>query len=160
PFPMGIGGFLSTFPFTFWGKIRLLAQPFFKTREKGTDESVARFISRRLRPQIEKNFLFPFVFGLHPGDSNKLSISSTFATLAEFEDRGGSISRGAIKAMRSKSKKSYSRRPRRRATLTSFKRGIETLPNAIAENLGDSIELNCSNIVVERTGDSGYSISY
>ncbi|HZS43969.1 MAG TPA: protoporphyrinogen oxidase [Blastocatellia bacterium] len=160
PFPMGLGGFISTSLLTIGGKLRILAEPFIKGMRNGTDESVAGFITRRLGPQIEKTFVSPFVSGIYAGDSSKLSMRSTFAALVEFEEEGGSITRGAFKAMRrKKSHAAQPARPRRKMTLTSFKHGIGVLPNAIAENLGDSIELNCSDINVEKL-NGAFSVSY
>src|SRR5882724_4866813 len=131
-FPMGIGGFLSTSLLTIGGKLRLLIEPFIRKRRETGEESVGSFVSRRLGRQIEQTFVSPFISGIYAGDSNKLSVNATFPTLVEFEELGGSILIGAIKSMRKRKPQSQQKkRPRRKATLVSFKKGIESFPLAI-----------------------------
>ena len=131
-------------------------------RETG-EESVGSFIARRLGRQIEQTFVSPFISGIYAGDSNKLSINATFPTLAEFEELGGSIVIGGIKSMRQrKSQSPQKKRPRRRPTLVSFKKGIESFPAAVAEQLSN-ILTNCSDIRIDQTKDrllKSYSVQY
>ena len=161
PFPMGVGGFLSTSLLTIGGKLRLLAEPFIKKRRETGEESVSSFVSRRLGRQVEQTFVSPFISGIYAGDSDKLSINAVFPTLVEFEELGGSILIGGIKSMRQrKSQSTQKKRPRRRPTLVSFKKGIESFPNSIAEQLSN-ISTNCIDIkITQKENGPRYSVRY
>ena len=163
PFPMGIGGFLSTSLLSFGGKLRILAEPFIRKRRETGEESVGGFVARRLGRQVEQTFVSPFISGIYAGDSSKLSINATFPTLVEFEELGGSILIGAIKSMRRRKQQTpQKKRPRRRPTLVSFKKGIESFPNSIAEQL-PNIFTNCTDIQIKQNPDNQtqrYSVSY
>jgi oxygen-dependent protoporphyrinogen oxidase len=63
---------------------------------------------------------------------------------------------------RRKSQPTQKKRPRRKPTLVSFNKGIESFPSAIAEQLSN-IFTNCADIQIERKNNSQpqrYSISY
>src|SRR5215510_12394648 len=86
-------------------KLRLLREPFVKTRREGGEESIASFVRRRLGDEILARMVAPFLSGVFAGDPERLSVEACFPRLAELESDAGSILRGAIRAMRSSNKK-------------------------------------------------------
>lgn len=139
--PMGPGPLLKTSLLTSGGKLRLFAEPFIKGQRSEGEESVASFIRRRLGPQVLDHLVSPFVSGIYAGDVNRLSVQAAFPKLAEFEDLGGSIIRGAIKHARSNKGPRVKRDPElRKMRMCSFRDGLQTLPSSIANQLGSRLK--------------------
>ncbi len=109
------------------GFLRALAEPFVRRGPIGEDgdESFSAFVTRRLGRQVHDRLAAPFVSGVWAGDPSKISLRAAFPRLAEFETRYGSLTVGALRA----------RRPGPRARLSSFRKGMETLPGRLAEGL-------------------------
>jgi oxygen-dependent protoporphyrinogen oxidase len=137
--PMSPPALLKTRLISTGAKFRLLGEPFIKARREAGEESVASFIERRLGAEILDRLVSPFVSGVYAGDVEQLSVQASFSRLPEFEAAGGSILRGAVRALRSaprdKEKPKRSLRPYR---LCSFRRGLEELPRQLARRLGES----------------------
>ncbi len=138
--PMSPPALIKTRLISTGAKFRLLGEPFIKARREAGEESVASFIERRLGAEILDRLVSPFVSGVYAGDVEQLSVQASFSRLPEFEAAGGSILRGAVRALRSaprdKEKPKRSLRPYR---LCSFRRGLEELPRQLARRLGESL---------------------
>jgi oxygen-dependent protoporphyrinogen oxidase len=121
-------------------KLRLLREPFIAARREASEESLASFVRRRLGHEVLERLVAPFVSGVYAGDPERLSVQASFARLAELEASGGSIFSGALKAARAaranKNKPARSLRPFR---LCSFRDGLQTLTEALAQALGESL---------------------
>jgi oxygen-dependent protoporphyrinogen oxidase len=121
-------------------KLRLLGEPFIKTRGGGGDESIASFVRRRLGGEILEKLVAPFLSGVYAGDPELLSVQACFPRLAEFEAETGSIARGAIRAARSARKQADKpKRSLRQYRLCSFRNGLSTLTRSLATSLGESL---------------------
>jgi len=116
------------------GKLRLLSEPF-RRSGPGGDESVRDFVARRLGPEVADRLAEPFIAGIFAGDASELSASAIFPALVEWERKRGSLLAGAFAQLREA--RSSPSRPRPRGLLT-FRRGLETLPRALARSLGRS----------------------
>ncbi len=135
-------------------KLRLLREPFVKARKANSEEAVASFVSRRLGGEILEKLVAPFLSGVYAGDPKQLSLEACFPKLAEFESDRGSIFRGAIRAARQlHHEQSRPRRSLRPYRLCSFRRGLSTLPQKLARELGDSLmtESRVTRIIENRT---------
>jgi oxygen-dependent protoporphyrinogen oxidase len=77
------------------GKLRLLVEPFVR-RGPPEGESVAEFVSRRLGPEVVTGLVGPFLTGVYAGDEHQLGANAVFGKLVELEQRGGSITGGAL----------------------------------------------------------------
>ena len=124
--PNSAGSFLSTPILSAGAKLRLLKEPFVAPSVKH-DESIARFIKRRLGRQPLDYGVNPFVSGIFAGDPKKLSIKHTFSSLWEMEQKHGSIFKGMINREKSDTKT--------KRALLSFKDGNQMLPKALANAL-------------------------
>jgi oxygen-dependent protoporphyrinogen oxidase len=114
-------------------KLRLLGEPFISSPQK-EEESIAQFIRRRLGKEPLDYAVNPFVSGVYAGDPERLSIRHTFSLLSDLEQEYGSITKGLLK--RSKKKDVAER------ALISFDKGLQLLPETIAERLGDALHLH------------------
>ncbi|MES0371714.1 MAG: protoporphyrinogen oxidase, partial [Mariprofundaceae bacterium] len=128
------------------GKLRMMLEPFIPAAAPDAEESVADFIRRRFGRELYERAIEPFVAGTLSGDAERACAKSTLPKFHEFEQKYGSIIKGAVT---SKLVGAKSRCPR---NLFSFKQGMEALPNAVAEHLGDSVRLNTGVSAIERVG--------
>ncbi|OHC63613.1 MAG: protoporphyrinogen oxidase [Rhodocyclales bacterium GWA2_65_20] len=129
--PLDPLGFFSSSFFSLRGRLRLLAEPF--VRCGPDDESVAAFVRRRFGRELLDYVFDPLVGGLYAGDPERLSIAALLPRLKQLEMRYGSVVRGvAAKALAGMDPR-YD--PRRRM-LFSFRQGMATLPQQLAQALG------------------------
>jgi len=130
--PMRLGGMIASPLWSLRGKLRLLAEPFIPPRYQ-KDESVSRFISRRLGKEMLEKAMEPFVAGTLAANPDLASAEACLPRLTALERRYGSIAVGVIvnKLLR-----------RRTACLTetfSFRGGMSTLIHALATTPGITV---------------------
>ncbi|MCP4700176.1 MAG: protoporphyrinogen oxidase [Gammaproteobacteria bacterium] len=77
------------------GKLRLLAEPFIP-KGGSEEESVSRFISRRLGKEFLENAMEPFVAGVLASDPDLANASQVLPRLAVLERRYGSLTLGVF----------------------------------------------------------------
>jgi oxygen-dependent protoporphyrinogen oxidase len=136
PVPMSPGALAGTPLLTLSGKLRLLREPFVRSRG-APEESLRDFVSRRLGPEVAERFVEPFVSGVFAGDSGRLEAAQAFPALSRLERDHGSILWGAIASRRKGAAAAGPRPPR---GLLSFPEGLATLPRALASALGERFE--------------------
>ena len=107
------------------GAIRALAEPLISRNRNDGDESLASFFRRRFGTEVHDRLIAPFVSGIYAGNTEELSIEATFPRMKELELLYGSVVLGALRGALS----------RPRPTLSSFRSGMETLPQGLARNL-------------------------
>ncbi len=140
-------------------KLRLLREPFIKARGENGEETISSFVRRRLGGEILEKLVEPFLSGVYAGSPEQLSIQACFPKLAGFEAGAGSILRGALTAGRSRRAKP--KRSLRAFRLCSFRRGLQTLPLALAKILGDNLLTDAEIIDIEKSESSpGYRIAF
>ena len=157
PVPMSPPALIKTKLISTGAKLRLLREPFIAARRETGEESLASFVRRRLGPEILDYLVAPFVSGVYAGDAEQLSVQASFARLAEFEAEGGSILRGAVRSMRaSRQQTTKPKRSLRPYRLCSFRRGLQTLLQAIAAALGESLltEAHITSISTSNDGET------
>jgi oxygen-dependent protoporphyrinogen oxidase len=130
PMPASLASFVGTPLFSARAKLRLLAEPFVRRAPPGRDESVAKFVRRRLGTEILDYAVEPFVSGIYAGDPEQLSVSAAFPRLYELEQRHGSLFVGAVQTVLRR------RRGARASKITvesfSFRNGMQTLTDALS----------------------------
>jgi oxygen-dependent protoporphyrinogen oxidase len=142
-------GILTTPVLAVRGRLSLLAEPV--RRRPGTapvDESVAAFARRRFGREAADTFVDALVTGIQGGDPEQLSLSAAFPRLAAFEAESGSVLRGFLRAKKNKSG------PTR---MWSFRDGLQTLTDALAERLGQSVVTGTGVRRIVRT-EAGWSV--
>jgi len=134
--PMSVGDFLTTGLFSFRAKLRLLAEPFRPRRSPEIpDESVADFVRRRLGPEVLDYAVAPFVGGVFAGRPDNLSVRHAFGRLAEMEDEHGSLLWAGLRSALNGSQGNDEAPD----GLFSFRNGLQALPTALADALGDRL---------------------
>ncbi len=138
PVPLHPLALLAT-PLLGWRtKLRLLAEPFARTRPPACDESVAAFIRRKFGPDLLANLVAPFISGIYAGDPEWLSLQSTFPILHQAEQESGSLVRGMLRLRKSRARHERPKRP----ALCNFRNGLASFTAALAAKLGDSARIN------------------
>ena len=117
-----------------WAKLRLLLEPLSRRGPSGVDESLAHFGRRHLGRHVTETLLDAVQTGIFAGDSERLSVRAAFPRLHEMERSHRSLLLAA-KAMRGSGPAAAPPR------LLSFDGGLETLPRALGQALGDTIRL-------------------
>lgn len=141
------------------GPLSLLSSPFnykilkaiwndwFAKKGAHEDESIYSFVNRRFGHAISELFFDPLMSGIYAGDIKQLSIKSCLPFLQTLEQQHGSILRGGLKKRNNKSAPAHSHssfvEEARRQGLFTLKEGVQTLVDALAKALADSIELEC-----------------
>lgn len=82
------------------GKARLALDLVLPRRRDPDDESLERFISRRLGREAYERLIEPLMAGIYGGDGGRLSTLATFPQLRAAEQRHGSVIRGVIASRR------------------------------------------------------------
>lgn len=136
--PLSPPAFLGSPLFSPGAKLRLFAELLTKRRVRSTDVSLAEFVASHFGQEFVDYALNPFVSGVYAGNPAKLSARYSFPKLWELEQTHGSIIRGQI-AM-AKARKA---RGEARAGIFSFKHGLQTLTDTLAQRISPgAIALN------------------
>lgn len=143
--PMSVGSLIAGDFFSLKGKLRLLKEPFVRTRSTA-GETVAGFFERRLGREIVEKAADPFISGIYAGNPEKLSIRAAFPRLFELERDFGSLLLGSLRSRAEKAEKADRDFPR----TFSFAGGVQTLTRRLAEFLGDSVRTNASIRGIEK----------
>jgi len=111
-----------------------------------TDETVWRFGQRRLGAAFADTMLDPMVRGITGGDCRRVSLAAAFPRMVELERDHGGLFRALV---------ALARRPKREGetreggtggptgVLTSFRDGIQALPEALAAGLRGDVRTGC-----------------
>jgi oxygen-dependent protoporphyrinogen oxidase len=130
------------------GLLRMLGEPFIKRRAGGEDESIWDFTARRLGPQVAERMIRPMTLGIYAGDARALSVEAAFPRMTALERDHGSIIRGMI-AKRGKTTS---------GALTSFRRGMQSFPEAVAARGRFSVRCGATVTAVVRA-ERGWSVA-
>ncbi len=120
-------------------KLRLLAEPFVPARRDTGDESVFEFARRRIGGGAARILVDAMVSGIYAGDAAHLSLPACFPRMRELEREYGSLVRAMMSLLWSRRSTGGPAGPAGR--LTSFRDGLESLPRAIARDLGPALLL-------------------
>jgi oxygen-dependent protoporphyrinogen oxidase len=149
-------GFLTTDLFSLKAKFAVAREPFVPRRRDGVEESIAQFVVRRFNQEFLDHAIDALVAGVYAGDPYKLSVTHAFPKLKALEDNYGSMIKGQIFGARERRKRGEIAKDR--APKFSFDEGLQVLPDALREQLGDSIRLNTSVRQITQTAD-GWRLS-
>ena len=129
--------FLFTPLFSCRAKARLLMEPFIRRAPADEEESLAKFVRRRIGREFLDYAINPFVAGVYSGSPENLSVREAFPALHTLEQRYGSLILGQIIGARErKSKGGVSKKD---APKFSFDQGLQTLTDALGQKLEGSI---------------------
>jgi oxygen-dependent protoporphyrinogen oxidase len=180
PAPFSPMGVIKTRLVGLSSKLRILADPFGYSHPPNHEESLAEFIERKFDREILDNLVDPFISTVFLGDASKMGMESAFPALVEWERCKGSLLRGALSARKARRNPSAPIAAAPRSTvhaatrfatngnenklhvtealpaLGSFKSGMATLPERLADELGTAVRYNIavSSIAPTHHGDA------
>lgn len=126
--------------FSFGAKMRLISELFKKPRKRPADISLAELVQSHFGREIVNYALNPFIGGVYAGDPRKLSARHSFPSLWAMEQEHGSLIRGQIAQAKKRRSEGIPR-----GGIISFKRGLQTLTDALADQLPEgALTLNAS----------------
>jgi len=157
PLPMSPPAFIKTKLFSTRAKLRLIAEPLMGKSDDGYYESIAEFVTRRLGREFLDYAINPFVAGVYAGNPEELSVKSAFPKLFALEEEYGGLIVGTIKSI--KKRKQRAEKSKQDAQMFSFKDGMQALPKAIADKLGNNV-ITSSEITSLQKNENGYSIFF
>ena len=151
-----------------FGKIRAgLGAIGIKSPMPDYEESVEQFVRRNLGDEVFYRLIEPFCSGVYAGDPTKLSMKAAFGKVYDLEEKGGSIIGGVIKLIQEKKNNPSPERDARLPpkpqgqTVGSFRKGLQMLPNAIAEKVKDSVRLSWKLTQIKKNKETGlFELSY
>jgi oxygen-dependent protoporphyrinogen oxidase len=132
--------------FNFRGKLRVLAEPFIRQNRDNPDETLAAFARRRVGQEFLDYAVNPFIGGVYACAPEELCVRHALPRLWRLEQNHGSLVRGTIALLRAKRKSGV----RTKTRLASFADGLETLPRALAAQLGDALQLRTEVLAAGR----------
>jgi oxygen-dependent protoporphyrinogen oxidase len=138
PLPMGPKDLLRSKLFTFGGKLRLVSEPFRKSRSPD-GETLAQFTRRRFGKQAVP-LAESMASGVFGGDAHRLEMAAAFPQVLEMEVEHGSLMK-ALGAMARKRKAAEQDGQKPRAALCTFKTGMEELIQSLRQRLNDRLVL-------------------
>ena len=149
-------GFFGTKLFTLRAKLAVVREPFIPPRRDGIEESIAQFVVRRFNQEFLDHAIDALVAGIYAGDPQKLSVTHAFPRLKALEDNYGSMIKGQLFGARERKKRGEVAKDR--APKFSFDEGLQVLPDALAQQLGDSVRLDTSISKITQTPE-GWTVT-
>ncbi len=171
--PTGPAGFLKSQVLSLPGRLRVFGEPFARSRPDDMDETVFDFAARRIGPEAAGVLVDAMVSGVFAGNVHELSLQSSFPKMARMEAEHGGLVKAMIAGMkkrRSARKEAAERRARGEdvaeltapggpagpgGTLTSFRDGLDTLVQGLADAVGDRLRTDSPVRTVQRA-DQGH----
>lgn len=147
---MGIKSFVNGY-FSLKTILSLAREPFVRSKSP-ENESVAEFVTRRISSEFLDKAIDPFVSGVYAGDPNNLSMRSAFPKLYEMERDHGSLIAGTFLRKTEKPDPNFPK-------TFSFKGGLKTLIDALANELGDSVKLSTGVEKIENLPNGKFSVN-
>ncbi len=145
-------GFLATPLFSCQAKARLLAEPFIRRGNADEEESLAKFVRRRIGQEFLDYAINPFVAGVYSGAPEHLSVREAFPKLHALEQRYGSLILGQILGARERKRQGGV--SKKDAPKFSFDQGLETLTGTLAEKLKGTIRTGQAVSKITKQNDS------
>jgi len=160
PVPMSPSALLTTSLLSWRTKLRLLSEPFRRSKPPPGDESLAAFVRRKFGNDLLENVAGPFASGIYAGDPEQLSLRAAFPQVHQWELEFGSVVKGAMLPRLPKLREGHARLPSRYfgiRELCSFRSGMGAFPEAFARHLGDALHLGVAAETVRAAKVNGHS---
>ena len=154
--PMSPRDFLTTRLLSNGAKLAIFREPFVEAGDSPAEESVAIFVRRRFNQEILDYIANPFVGGIFAGDPEQLSVRHALPKLYGLERTHGSVIKGFAGMMRAR-KRSDDGAGAVAGGITSFRTGLQEIPEALARELHAEIRLRAA-VTQLRAGPKGWTV--
>jgi oxygen-dependent protoporphyrinogen oxidase len=152
--PQSVAGAIGTRLLSMSAKLRVLGEPFVG-KTQWVDESLARFVVRRLGREFLDYLIDPFVAGVFAGDPEQLSVEHAFPKMAALERQYGSLLKGAV--LGAKERRLRNAPLKSEPRMFSFDGGLGVLTDTLSDRLNGAVRLKCPVEGMERT-DEGWRV--
>jgi len=159
--PTNIPSILKSSLVSWPGKVRMGLDFLLPSKNGHHDESLGRFVSRRLGREAYENLIEPLMSGIYAGDGDQLSLRSTFPYLHDLEHKYGSLARGALKMRQQMAARGARTQGSRSAFLTPTT-GLAEIVEALVETLtknGADLWLKINVQTLQRSNDSTWDVT-
>lgn len=158
-FPDSSATFLSSDLLSLRARARVLLEPMVPPAPEGVDESVGQFARRRLGREAAELLIDPVISGIYAGDPERLSVRAALPQLSALDGAGKSLIRGLLDA-RTGPARPGSAAPSAvgRRRYVSFRRGIGSFTDRLADSLGDRLRYGAPVRSVARAPGGGWTI--
>lgn len=148
PFPTSLSGL----PFSplLKGWLKAAWQEWKTPPNRSEDPTIEEFFTRRIGADWTHRLIDPMVSGIYAGDIRKLSLKSCFPLFFQWEQQYGSLLKGAFKQPKKIPSPSPFVSSMEKTSLFSFKKGMETLPLALAQRLDADFRFNAEVKEIQR----------
>lgn len=119
------------------GKVRALKEIDLAKGDQELDQSLGAFFRRRFGDEVVENLLEPLLSGIYSGDIDQMGLMATFPNFYQLEQEHGSLLRG----LRETLPKGQANTGKKRGQFVSLKNGLETMIEALEEELGENTYL-------------------
>ncbi len=148
PLPMSPLSFFTSGLFSLRSKLNLFCEPFIPKWDNQKEETLADFVRRRLGQNFLDYAVNPFIAGVYAGDPEYLSVKHALPKLYALEQKYSSLIKGQIK--KSKAPSTHGEIPRNKARMFSFKNGLKTLPETLANQLQQKVQFDTKIDSIEK----------
>lgn len=156
--PTKIWPFVTSSLFSWPGKIRMGMDMFVPSFKGSGDETVSRFVRRRLGDEALEKLAEPLLSGIHVSDPETQSLLATFPRFRELEQKHGNLILGML-AERKSTAKHRQNGAKPASIFQSLRGGLGQLPAALEAALSDCVIYKGAKVeTIERSG-SGYRLS-
>lgn len=126
-------------------KLRFLTETLMTPCRRATDVTVAQFVRDHFGAEVLEYVAEPLLAGVYGGDSAKLSAESVLPRFLGYERKYGSLIRGV--------QHERQQTPAAQSMFLSFRYGMQSVTEALAERIGASSEILCGEAAtIERKG--------
>ncbi|KAI9007219.1 hypothetical protein BC832DRAFT_614448 [Gaertneriomyces semiglobifer] len=141
--------------------LSILREPFVRPSTL-KDESIHSFVQRRFGKNVADNLISALVHGIYAGNAKELSVKSCMPFLWDAEKRHGSVTRGLMAPPRpadmsarkykitDKEVLRFIRDIQSKSSIYTFRKGMQTLPDALRHTLENSANVQIVRAEVER----------
>ena len=143
--PESPGAFLKTPLLSALGKLRVAGEIFIPAKKDDSDETLQSFGYRRVGREMTDAFLDPMVAGIFASSPDKISVNAAFPAVVKLEKEYGGLFKGMLK------KKKKDAGPG--GVLMSFKGGVSSFIDSLANSLDIEIKKSCSVESIEKKDD-------
>ena len=135
--PASFWPFVQTPIFSWHGKLRMALDWIIPRRRSDADESLEGFIRRRLGKEAFTRIAQPMIGGIYTADGKNLSLKATMPQFLEMEQKHRSIIKALVERKKESKQGASGTSGPRYSLFLSFKSGMQTLTDTLAERLPD-----------------------
>ncbi|WP_311198750.1 protoporphyrinogen oxidase [Paenibacillus hexagrammi] len=153
--PTQITPFMKTGLISPMGKVRAAMDLLLPKREASSDESLGRFLQRRLGKEVLDNVVEPLLAGIYAGDTFHLSLKATFPQFQAMEQKYKSLILGMMASRKNATTENAHVPDRLKSSaFVTFKKGLQTVVDALVEHLsGEDLRTGVGAVSILKTAE-------